>query len=135
MHEFSIAEALAGQVRRYAPPGRRVRRVEIRVGALQGLEPEALRMCWEAVTYETELAGSVLDLDLRPWSISCGACGRAWTSHVPFVTCACGNETPRPTGTDEMELVALTVEEPEDGSVEGEQSPPLELSAPGESKP
>ena len=39
VHEFSIAEALAGQVRRHAPPSGRVRGVEISVGALRGLEP------------------------------------------------------------------------------------------------
>ncbi len=113
VHEFSIAEALAAQVQRHAPAAGRVREVEISVGALRGLEPEALQMCWEAVTHDTPIAGSILRVDLRPWSIACSSCGRTWTSPVPFVACACGDPAPVPTAGDELELVALTVDEEE----------------------
>jgi hydrogenase nickel incorporation protein HypA/HybF len=117
MHEFSIADALAEQVRRHATGPGRVREVEIRVGALRGLEPESLSMCWQAVTAGTSIEGSVLRVDLRPWSISCPACGREWTSPVPFVTCACGEAGPVPRGGDELDLVALVVDD-EDGEDE-----------------
>ena len=111
VHEFSIAEALVAQVQRHAPPSGRVREVEICVGALRGLEPDALRMCWEAVTHDTPIAGATLRVDLRPWSIACSSCGRTWTSPVPFVECACGDPAPHPTAGDELDLVALTSEE------------------------
>jgi hydrogenase nickel incorporation protein HypA/HybF len=114
VHEFSIAEALASQVLRYAPAGGRVREVEIRVGVLRGLDPEAMSMSWQAVTAATELEGCGLKMDLQQWTLSCGSCGRSWTSPIPFVDCECGNETPIPTGGDEMDLVALTVDEAQD---------------------
>lgn len=113
MHEFSIAQALAVQVQRHAPATGRVRSVNIRVGALRGLEPESLAMCWEAVTIGTPLAGSVLEVDLRPWSIHCPSCDRTWDSPVPFVTCTCGEAAPLPRGGDELDLVSLTVDEEE----------------------
>ena len=112
MHEFSIAEALAGQVRRHAPPGRVVS-VELRVGALRGIEPEALRMCWDAVTHGTPLAGSAIEVEALPWSLSCRPCGRSWTSRVPFVRCTCGDDGTIPTGGDELDLVAITVDDTE----------------------
>ena len=105
MHEFSIAEALAAQVLRHAPASGRVSEVEIRVGALRGLEPEAMKMCWDAVTHDTPLAGSVLRIDLRPWTLTCPACGRALESPVPFAECSCGEASPRPTAGDELDLV------------------------------
>jgi hydrogenase nickel incorporation protein HypA/HybF len=114
VHEFSIAEALAGQVSRYAPPGARVREVEIRVGVLRGLDPEAMSMSWQAVTSGGPLEGCALKMDLQPWTLECGTCGRTWASPVPFADCECGNETPIPTGSDEMDLVALTVDEAEE---------------------
>ena len=114
MHEFSIAEALAAQVLRHAPASGRVSEVEIRVGALRGLEPEAMKMCWEAVTHDTALAGSVLVLDLLPWSLTCPACGRVWESPVPFAECSCGEASPRPTAGDELDLVSMTVDEDDD---------------------
>lgn len=110
MHEFSIAEALAGQAQRHAPPGRVVT-VEIRVGPLRGIEPEALRMCWDAVTHDTPLRGARLEVERLPWSIACPRCERHWASEVPFVRCACGEPSPTPTGGDELDLVAITVDE------------------------
>jgi hydrogenase nickel incorporation protein HypA/HybF len=113
VHEFSIAEALATQVLSHAPEGARVRGVEVRIGALRGVEPDALRMGWDSVTFGTPLAGAELAIDMRPWSIECSSCGRAWTSSVPFVSCECGNETPTPHGTDELDLVAISVDKEE----------------------
>ena len=113
MHEFSIAEALLDQVVRYAPRGPRVSGVDIRVGALRGLDPEAMQMSWQAVTIGTPLDGVVLSVDQLPWTITCSDCGRVWASPVPFVSCECGNETPAPVGGDELEIVSLTVEEEE----------------------
>jgi hydrogenase nickel incorporation protein HypA/HybF len=112
MHELSIAEALAGQVRRHAPPGRVVS-VEVRVGALRGVEPESLRMCWDAVTFGTPLAGSALEVVALPWSLACVACGRTWISGVPFARCACGEDAVIPTGGDELDLMAIAVEDVE----------------------
>ena len=110
VHEFSIAQALAEQVRRHAPQGTRVRAVNIRVGALRGLEPESLRMCWHAVTIGTSIANSELVVDQRPWSIRCPTCQRTWDSPVPFVSCTCGEAQTLPQGGDELDLVSLTVD-------------------------
>lgn len=113
MHEFSIAEAILTQVRRYTPDDALVRDVSIRVGALRGLEPEALQMSWTAVIAGTSIDGATLTVDQRPWTITCSTCGRSWTSEVPFVDCVCGNTTPAPTGGDELDLVSITVDQEE----------------------
>jgi hydrogenase nickel incorporation protein HypA/HybF len=110
MHEFSIADALADQVRQHAPAGRVVS-VELRVGALRGIEPEALRMCWQAVTLDGPLAGSALEIEALPWSLTCAACGRAWQGRVPFERCACGSDDVTPVGSDELDLMAITVDD------------------------
>src|ERR1035437_8668377 len=113
VHEFSIAEGLAAQVLANAPAGAHVRDVEIRIGTLRGLEPEALLMCWDSVTFGTPLAGATLQSDQRPWSIRCSQCGREWTSPGPFVSCQGGNATPVPSGGDELDLVAISIDEEE----------------------
>ena len=115
MHEFSISEALLTQALRHAPEVGRVREVAIRVGALRGLEPEALQMSWTAVTLGTAAEGCVLRVDQRPWAMACAACGRTWKSPVPFVDCTCGNTTPTPIGGEELDLVSITVDEEEPG--------------------
>jgi hydrogenase nickel incorporation protein HypA/HybF len=123
VHEFSIAAALADQVVRHAPPDGRVREVEIRVGALRGLDPEALKMCWDAVTHETPLAGSVLVMEMRPWSLACPACRREWESRVPFVTCECGETAPNPTADDELLLIAISIDDEDDAGGPGTAEP------------
>ncbi len=114
MHEFSIAEALAASVRLHAPPGSLVREVELRVGPLRGLEPEALSMCWSAVTAASPLEGSVLRVESLPWSIDCPTCGLRFDSPAAFVACPCGETATRPSGTDELDLVALVVDDTEE---------------------
>lgn len=114
VHEFSIAEALASRVLTHAPATGRIRMVEIRVGALRGLATESLQMCWQAVTAGTVLDGSTLEVEQLPWQIDCGDCGRNWTGSVPFVTCVCGNESPTPTAGDELNLIAITVDDDEE---------------------
>lgn len=113
MHELSIAASIAEQVERHVPEQSVVRTVEIRVGALRGLEPTSLELCWQAVTQESRLAGAALVVDQLPWSITCSTCGRTWSSAVPFVACECGDTAPFPTGTDELELVGITIEDEE----------------------
>jgi hydrogenase nickel incorporation protein HypA/HybF len=113
VHELSIAQALAAQVEKHAPEGARVRGVEIVVGALRGIVPEALQLGWQAATMDSRMAGSTLSIDQRPWTITCPDCGRSWTSPEPFVACECGNPMPEPHGTDELDLVAITVDEGE----------------------
>ncbi|HEX7496869.1 MAG TPA: hydrogenase maturation nickel metallochaperone HypA [Candidatus Limnocylindrales bacterium] len=133
MHEFSIAEALAAQVIRHAPARGRVSEVEIRVGALRGLEPEAMNMSWDAVTFDTPLAGSVLLMDMRPWTLTCPACGRVWESPVPFAGCTCGETAPRPTAGDELDLISMTVDEDDDADASAE-APGAEPAEPAEPK-
>ena len=113
MHEFSIAEALLAQVLKHAPAGACVSDVEIRVGALRGLEPEALQMSWQAVTLGSAIEGALLTVDRLPWTITCSECGRSWESRVPFVSCECGNATPSPVGGDELDLISMTIDEDE----------------------
>ncbi len=110
MHEFHLAEALAEQVKRVVPEGAVVREVEVRVGPRQAIEPSSLQLCWEAAVHKTTLDGVALQVDAQPWLLTCDACGRQWTSRVPFVTCECGNGAPQRTGGDEIELVSITVE-------------------------
>jgi hydrogenase nickel incorporation protein HypA/HybF len=119
VHEFSIAEALAARVLTHAPSTGRIRVVEIRVGALRGLETESLMMCWQAVTGGTVLDGSTLEVEQLPWQIDCPNCGRSWTSPVPFVACTCGNESPVPTAGDELNLIAITVDDDEEAPAAG----------------
>jgi hydrogenase nickel incorporation protein HypA/HybF len=74
MHELSIASAIAEIVDRHAA-GRRVVRVEVLVGHLRQVVPDALAFSWDLVTDGTTAAGSELVIVPVAAEGRCRACG------------------------------------------------------------
>lgn len=67
---------------------RRVERVTLRIGAISGVEPEALRFAFTAVTPGTVADGAELILDLVPARAHCAACAQDFTIESGFIfTC------------------------------------------------
>ena len=68
MHELSIAMSLAEMVEEHlaADPDAAVTAVDIRIGALSSVVPEALEFAWEPVARGTRLQGSVLRIERQP---------------------------------------------------------------------
>src|SRR5512133_661727 len=112
MHELSIAAALYEQVKSHTPPGARVTSAKVLIGPMQGIEPESLRMGWEA-TWRQE-GGHVpeLLLELPLWKLSCPQFSRRWESVELYVACEWGGATPRVQGGAELQLISIEVEEP-----------------------
>src|SRR5947209_1829407 len=101
MHEMSIAEELLEQVRHYAPPGTKVMKVSIEVGAQQSLDAEAMKFAWRAVTEGIGFAGAVLSVATLPWRCRCKMCGHGWEDADPFAACpACRSIETEPLGSN-----------------------------------
>jgi hydrogenase nickel incorporation protein HypA/HybF len=73
MHELSIAAAIAAIAERHAA-GRRVTRVEVRIGHLRQVVPDSLAFAFELVTEGTEMEGAELVLEPVPAAGRCRAC-------------------------------------------------------------
>ncbi len=114
MHELSIAEALLEQVRRHTPPGGRVRRIKLRVGPLRGIEPEAMLVGWRAATAGTDCDSAELCMEMLPWTLCCPQCQRQWTSDELYVSCDCGCCVPHPVGGNELDLMSMDVDVPDE---------------------
>lgn len=115
MHEFSIAEALIEQVDRHAPAAATVRTVNVAAGAMQMIEPEALRTAWAALTAGTRFDGSALNLTIHPPHRRCPDCGRDWTGGEMIEPCTCG--CVRPQWVDAMLLRTESIEVDDDAPV------------------
>jgi hydrogenase nickel incorporation protein HypA/HybF len=74
MHELSIAGAIVAIASRHAA-GRRVTRVEVKVGHLRQVVPGSLAFAFELVAEGTELEGAELVLEEVPAAGRCRACG------------------------------------------------------------
>ena len=65
-----------------------VHRIELRIGALSGVEPDALRFAFEACAPGSIADGAELAIDLVPALAHCAACDRDFAAGAGFI-CAC----------------------------------------------
>ena len=88
MHELGIMEsAMASVLKRAADNGAsRVHRIVLRVGALSGAEPDALRFAFDIVARGTAASGAVLDIDTVPARSRCPDCGLDFDAGEGFIT-------------------------------------------------
>ena len=113
MHELSIAMGIVEMaaeeaVRRDA----RVVAVHLKLGALSGVVPEALRSAFELAREET-LNGAELVIEEVPVVAYCPACAAERVVAFPYLSCpVCGAPTPGVVHGRELEVTALEVESP-----------------------
>lgn len=111
---MSIANSVLDSVRVEALrfPGRHITAVGVRVGELAGLDPGALRFCFEALVRGTNLEPLALEIDFRPRRHECCSCGNTFAPSLEDFACPhCGSTNSRFLGGDELELAFLEVED------------------------
>ena len=90
MHELSIAESIVAIADRHAA-GRKVMKVEVRVGHLRQVVPSALEFAFELVSQGTAVEGAELELQEVPAAGVCRTCGREGAlAAFPFTCPKCG---------------------------------------------
>ena len=87
MHELSIAQAILDTVEARSD-GRRVDRVDVRIGYLRQVVPDALTFAWEVLTQDGPFAGSTLVVDHVPAVVRCRSCTAETTLTWPVMACA-----------------------------------------------
>jgi hydrogenase nickel incorporation protein HypA/HybF len=114
MHELSIAQSLIEIVDRHAR-GRRVARVEVKVGRLRQVVPDALEFAFELVAQGTAIEGAELVLEDVPAAGTCGSCGSgAPLPELPLACRRCGSLDVEVTQGEELRVEALEIEGPGD---------------------
>jgi hydrogenase nickel incorporation protein HypA/HybF len=74
VHELSIAEAVVRIATEHAA-GRRVAKVELKVGELRQVVPSALEFGFELVAVGTPVEGAELEIESVPCEARCESCG------------------------------------------------------------
>lgn len=113
MHELSVALNLVDLAGEEAERlRRRVRAVHVRLGALAGVESEALLASYELACADTPLEGSRLVIERIPAVVYCPRCdAERPLPGIQWFRCPeCGALTPEVRRGTELELVALEVE-------------------------
>jgi hydrogenase nickel incorporation protein HypA/HybF len=114
MHELAIAESIVAIAERHAA-GRRVTRVEVAVGHLRQVVPQALDFAFELVAAGTVLEGAELALEEVPAAGRCRSCGAESRLDCFPLTCrACGGWDVEVTAGEELRVESLDLETEEE---------------------
>jgi hydrogenase nickel incorporation protein HypA/HybF len=112
MHELSIADALLEIALRHAGGGRRIESVEVKVGYLRQVVPDALTFAFSLVADGTAAEGAELMIEEVPAAGVCRGCGTHSEWHAfPLACRACGGADVEILRGEELLVDALTMEE------------------------
>ena len=89
VHELTVARSVVDTVAT-AADGARVTQVRLRIGALSGVLPDAVRFCFPLAARDTVLADAELVIEEVPGVAEC-SCGRTFAVTTPVLRCVCGN--------------------------------------------
>jgi hydrogenase nickel incorporation protein HypA/HybF len=92
MHELSVASAVVDSVLEFVAERsiKRVIAVRLAIGELSHVEEEQLRFCYTAITQETPIRDSALEIERVPALVRCHHCDYA-LSAAPVATLQCPN--------------------------------------------
>ena len=121
MHELAIADSIVQIASRHAG-GRRVTRVEVKVGWLRQVVPSSLAFGFELVSQGTPAEGAELVLEEVPARGCCRDCGaEGELGEFPFACAACGGFDIEITAGEELLVDSLELEELEPAAIGGER--------------
>ncbi len=119
MHEMSLMESVREIVEQTARANgaRRVARVQLQIGALAAVEPEALRFCFEVVMNDGVAAGAALDIQTVPGAAWCWDCSRSVTLEHGGCPCpGCGGQRLQITAGTEMRVHEIDLQMEQESS-------------------
>ena len=115
MHELSVALSLIDGITESAQRDgfERVLSVRVRVGALSGIAPEALRFSWNLASAGTLAADSALEIEDVPLVVFCERCEAERTPRQSggLICPECAGVCPNIVRGRELQLVAVEVPE------------------------
>jgi hydrogenase nickel incorporation protein HypA/HybF len=111
MHELALADAVVAIAVEHAR-GRRVARVELEVGRLRQVVPDALAFGFELVAQGTVAEGAELVIEEVPVRVACRACGAETdVGAFPFACARCAALDVDVCAGEQFQVVALELED------------------------
>lgn len=111
MHELSITQGIIDICEKHAS-GRRVLSLDVEIGDLSGVVPDAIEFCFEACSRGTALEGASLNIIRIPGKGHCQDCGADTELSAVFGACShCGSYLVTIKTGEEMRVKEIEVDE------------------------
>ncbi len=117
MHEMSIAQNIIEIIHQHVPENEwaRVGAVRLKIGAVAGIVSESLSFSFQAITADTALRNSHLEIEHVPFEIRCNTCKKTSSNEIGFCVCDwCGSVDTKTLSGTELHLNEIEIK----GSVE-----------------
>jgi hydrogenase nickel incorporation protein HypA/HybF len=116
MHELSLAKDIVEMVYQCVPAEelKEVKFVVIKVGEFSGVVTDSLKFSYQAITSQTELESSELEVIDIPFILKCHNCGKESTNEFGMMICTeCGSANTEILSGDELKVqeVKLNISE------------------------
>lgn len=109
MHEYSIVQSLVDSVAAAVPEGAAVRRIDVTIGELAGVDCSLLTTAYEVFRDGTLCAHAALAIERVPARWECSRCGGA-VARGGFLRCALCGAPARLAAGDEIVLQRIELE-------------------------
>lgn len=111
MHEMSITQGIIDLCLQHAG-GRRILSLEVDIGELSSVVPEAIEFCFEACSKDTLLEGARIGITRIPGKGLCQQCGSETVLAELFASCSfCGSCQVKILSGEEMRVREIEVED------------------------
>lgn len=113
MHEMSIAEGIVDIVLTTMKDNQAsvLHAVQVDVGMMSGVEPDALQFCWESVIRDTPAQGAQLSIHLVPVVGRCFDCGHMFdVKDYVFVCPKCGSRIVQTASGKELRVTSIDID-------------------------
>ncbi len=108
----SVLEAVDAEAERHGAG--RVLKIGLRIGEWSGVDPEALRFCFDVLVADRDTTPPpVLEIDFLPRQNRCPSCGTVFALKDFEIQCPqCGTAVTEPVSGNELEVAFIELEEP-----------------------
>jgi len=90
VHELAITQSLVDAIVERLGDAR-VTTVNLRIGKVSGVVPDAVRFCFDLVAEGTPVAGARLHIDVPSGEACCRGCGAVFAVDDLVLLCSCGS--------------------------------------------
>jgi hydrogenase nickel incorporation protein HypA/HybF len=110
MHELGITQNIVAIVAENAN-GAKVMRVQLEIGKLTAIMPDAIKFCFDVCSQSTVLEGAKLEIIEISGLAKCRQCGAIIPLNQPFGICECGSRELNIIAGEELKIKEMEIEQ------------------------